>query len=413
MRVVVVAVLTTSVLCILMSPANCIPELQLLQIVFAHKTYAPILDLINGNDTNLPSNLTYEHFNTAPLGMPNTGMLNMYNLGVHLREVYDEFLGDLYTHETMKMQTADYSLSMMSGQLVNAGLWPPLGIQKWSNDMNWQPIPTDYVIAEKDTLLLGMQCPSFVLEMEKVLNTNEMQDRLSRHSLLFHRVSQYTGRKIQKPTEIALLYAILETKADLNESLPEWAEDIFPDGEMYNVSLLEYDLLGQTLLQKQLNGGTIIKEILANSLMYVHGSIPKERKLMMYSGNERNIVGVLKGLNLWMPHIPNEAASLIFELYFDNETESHGIKINYYTGVDDITIPLKISNCTEICPIETFSSLMLEVLPQNAERLCNWRKMDHSDNQVVLNDAIYNRSVSHKFESILFILLLVITTSVV
>ena len=66
----------------------------------------------------------------------------MYDLGVHLRQVYDEFLGDVYTCETMKMQTAEYPLSMMSGQLVNAGLWPPAKIQQWSVDLNWQPIPT-------------------------------------------------------------------------------------------------------------------------------------------------------------------------------------------------------------------------------------------------------------------------------
>ena len=119
-------------------------------------------------------------------------------------------------------------------------------------------------------------------------------------------------------------------QADLNQPLPHWAKDIFPDGGMYNVLLLEYDLLWQTPLQKQLNGGMILKEILANSLMYIDGQIPEERRLMIYSGNERNIVGVLKGLNLWSPHIPNEAASVIFELYFDNETESHGMKVRSF-----------------------------------------------------------------------------------
>lgn len=116
-------------------------------------------------------------------------------------------------------------------------------------------------------------------------------------------------------------------QADLNQPLPYWARDIFPNGGMYNVSLLEYDLLWETPLQKKLNGGAIVREILVNSLMYIKGDIPRKRKLMMFSGNERNVVSVLKSLNLWSPHIPNEAASVIFELYFDNETESHGVKV--------------------------------------------------------------------------------------
>lgn len=114
----------------------------------------------------------------------------------------------------------------------------------------------------------------------------------------------------------------------MNESLPYWADEIFPDGGMYNVTLLEYDLLSKTPLQRQLNGGTILKEIIANSLNYIRGEMPNERKLMIYSGNDRNIVAILKSLDLWSPHIPNEAASIIFEMHFDNETRRHGIKVS-------------------------------------------------------------------------------------
>lgn len=99
---------------------------------------------------------------------------------------------------------------------------------------------------------------------------------------------------------------------------------------MYNVSLMEYELLWQTPLQKQLIGGTILKEVLANSLLYIQGHIPQKRKLMMYSGNEINIVGILKGLDLWVPHIPNEAAAVIFEMYFDNVTKSHEMKVRLF-----------------------------------------------------------------------------------
>ncbi|XP_061930546.1 venom acid phosphatase Acph-1-like isoform X1 [Apis cerana] len=391
---------------------ECIPELELVQIVFAHKTYAPISELINSNETSLPHNLTYEYFNTAPITMPKIGMLNMYNLGVHLRTIYDEFLGKIYMQETAKMQTAEYPLSILAGQLVNAGLWPPAKQQRWNADINWQPIPIDYIPAHEDTLLLGIQCPNFILEMGKVLNTSHVRERISQHLPLFDYISNYTGMNIRRPSEVALLYTVFETKADLNQPLPYWAQDIFPNGGMYNVSLLEYDLLWETPLQKKLNGGAIVREILVNLLMYIKGDMPRKRKLMMYSGNERNIVSVLKSLNLWSPHIPNEAASVIFELYFDNETESHGVKINYYTGVDDITIPLKIPNCTEICPIKTFLYSIIDILPENTQRLCHCGKIDLFDQNVILNDIIYSRSVSHTLQNIMHFILLVITVFV-
>ncbi|XP_076233802.1 venom acid phosphatase Acph-1 [Calliopsis andreniformis] len=387
---------------------QCVPELQLLHIIFAHKTYAPISDLINSNDTSLPIKLSYDYFNSASFNIPNTGRLNMYNLGVYLRETYGEFLGDVYKKETMRMQTAEYPISIMSGQLVNAGLWPPSESQKWSNDLDWQPIPTDYVSSEKDTLLLGMHCPSFISEMQQILNTDQVREILLHHLPLFDYVSHYTGLKIQEPSNVALLYAVLETKADLNQSLPYWAKEIFPDGEMYNVTLLQYDLLSHTPLQRQLNGGTILKEILSNSLDYIRGTISKERKLMMYSGNDRNIVAILKSLDLWSPHIPNEAASIIFEMHFDNETQSHGIKINYYTGVDGDTIPLKVPNCTEICPLETVLDLFFDVLPENTELLCHWKRIELSNEAVSLNNTIYSQSVSHKSETVITSCLLII-----
>lgn len=116
-------------------------------------------------------------------------------------------------------------------------------------------------------------------------------------------------------------------QADQDEMLPYWANDIFPHGMMYNVTLLEYDLLSATPLQRQLNGGTFLMELIGNSLKYTLGEMQKDRRMMLYSGDGRNIAGVLKTLDLWSPHIPNEAAALIFELYFDNDTDTHGIKV--------------------------------------------------------------------------------------
>lgn len=50
--------------------------------------------------------------------------------------------------------------------------------------------------------------------------------------------------------------------------------------------------------------------------------------MMLYSGDARNIVGVLKNLDFWSPHIPEEAAALIFELHLDNDTGAYGMKVN-------------------------------------------------------------------------------------
>lgn len=68
--------------------------------------------------------------------------MDMFNLGMFLRGRYNSFLGEIYHPDFVKMRTSEYTLSMMSGLLVDAGLWPPADIQKWHEELDWQPIPT-------------------------------------------------------------------------------------------------------------------------------------------------------------------------------------------------------------------------------------------------------------------------------
>ncbi|XP_019699623.1 venom acid phosphatase Acph-1 isoform X2 [Harpegnathos saltator] len=304
-----------------------VPELKLVHVLFAHKLHAPREDY--AGTESLPRVLSYEYFTSARMNMPNAASLNMYNLGVHLREVYDEFLGvELQTYDITRIRTTEQALSMLSGQLVNAGLWPPTEAQTWMVGMNWQPVPIDYVKLKKDVLMLGSLCPNFISQMNQALETAEMREMISHYQNLFDYLSYYTKRNISTPSDVALLYASLETMADEDEKLPYWAMDVFPDGTMYNVTLLEYDILSATPLQRQLNGGTFLAEVIGNSLMYTLSEMPKNCKMMLYSGDDRNIAGVLKNLDLWSPHIPNEAAALIFELYFDNDTDTYAIKVS-------------------------------------------------------------------------------------
>lgn len=400
------------VLCIFIIPSLCqsVPELKLVHVLFTHKLYAPREDNAKRNETSIPEILSYKHFISAALSLPKKAHLNMYNLGVYLRKRYDEFLGDIYTSDVMKMHTTEYALSMLSAQLVNAGLWPPATNQIWFEGFNWQPIPTEYQELKEDTLLLGSLCPNFVLQMDQVLRKTEIQKMTVQYQPLFEYLSQYTKRNISTPTDVALLYAALETMTDRNETLPSWAINVFPDGAMYNVTLLEYDLLSTTSLQKQFNGGTFLKEIIGNSLQYKIGDLSKERKIILYSGDERNIVGVLKNLNLWSPHIPNEAAALIFELYFNNNTNMYGMKINYYTGIDDTMIPLTLPNCAEICPLQTLINVTFDLILENPQSLCGWSVKNFTDQleeSKKIDTSNHNGCAScHSKELLLFFILL-------
>lgn len=64
---------------------------------------------------------------------------------------------------------------------------------------------------KEDTLLLGLLCPNFASEMDQVLRRAEIQKMTAQYQLLFDYLSQHTSRNISTPTDVALLYAALET----------------------------------------------------------------------------------------------------------------------------------------------------------------------------------------------------------
>lgn len=373
-------------------------ELKLVQIIFAHKQYVSLEDVTQNNWTMLFNNNSYRYIKLTD-DMPKTAKINMFNLGTYLRQRYDQFLGDNFTSEVMRVRTTEFGLSKISAQLVNAGLWPPSDSQKWSDELNWQPIPFEYLRMQKDMLLLGMLCPRF--NLEETNGEIDMEKAILHHGPLFDYISNHTGTKVTKPSDIEYLYNILETRVAYNLSIPEWADGIFPDGEMYNVTLLQYDLLLKTKIQKQLGGGTFLKEIIINALEYIRGNMTEERKIMMYSGDSRNIVGILKAMNMWSPHIPSEATSLIFELYLNNNTKTYGIKINYYTGIYEENIRLILPKCSEICPLDAFSNIVFNSIPIDEELLCEWT------NESYLNVTFENRSNSLSFHKWLHTLLFI------
>ncbi|XP_071645846.1 venom acid phosphatase Acph-1 [Temnothorax longispinosus] len=401
-----VGITLTLFVCIL--PGLAVKELKLVHVLFAHKLYAPWDDDAKINVTSIPKTLSYENFISATTNIPVSAELNIYKLGVYLREIYNDFLGNTYTPEIMKARTTEHSLSILSAQLVNAGLWPPAGNQIWIENLKWQPIPTDYLELEEDTLMLGSLCPNFISQMNQILQTTETQRMLAQYQPLFDYLTKHTERNISTPSDVALLYATLETLAERNDMLPNWAKDVFPDGSMRNVTLLEYDLLSATHLQRQLNGGIFLGEIIGNSLKYIVGDISRNRKMMVYSGDARNIVGVLKNLDLWSPHIPNEASALIFELYFDNDTGIHGMKINYYMDIDDTMITLTLPNCTDICPLQTLINATINLIPQDSRSLCGWstENLTKEKKKEEFNSSNYNGFISYQSKILIFILIL-------
>ena len=84
-------------------------------------------------------------------------------MGAHIRQTYDNFLGDIYYPWEVKARSTNVDRTKMSLQLVLAALYQPKNIQKWKNDLDWQPIPATYVAGLDDILMVPEDCPRYVL----------------------------------------------------------------------------------------------------------------------------------------------------------------------------------------------------------------------------------------------------------
>ncbi|XP_043273768.1 venom acid phosphatase Acph-1-like isoform X2 [Venturia canescens] len=357
-------------------------KLKHVYVIFAHKLYAP---LTPDTQYGFPEKLEYEYFLADAADMPNKAKLEIVELGIHLRRRYDDFLGDIYYSEVSRTYTSEYFLSMISGQLVNAGLWPPAKSQQWNEDLNWQPIPSAYQPKETDRLFLGTMCPHFLDEEKRVLDTDEsIKNEVSEHQGLFDYVSSHYGKKIERPADVSLLYSSLETMAsyeELNKTLPGWAEGIFPEGEMRNVTLLSYTLLSKTRNQRQLNGGVFLKKIIneatklitTNATFDVNSNTSRDAKISLWSAEDRNLIGVLQAMNLWWsPHLLDNGASIILELRHNESAKEYGFEIYYYTGINmNETMGLTLPGCKAFCPLSDFARILSEVLPTDENLLCH------------------------------------------
>ncbi|KAJ6641619.1 Testicular acid phosphatase like, partial [Pseudolycoriella hygida] len=73
--------------------------------------------------------------------LTNAGKKEVYELGKYLRRRYANLIGQHYSSDEFYIQSTDYDRTLMSAQVLAAGIFPPTGEQIWNENLIWQPIP--------------------------------------------------------------------------------------------------------------------------------------------------------------------------------------------------------------------------------------------------------------------------------
>ncbi|XP_012345676.1 venom acid phosphatase Acph-1 [Apis florea] len=370
-----------SVIAILAMVVGVQAELKQINVIFRHG------DRIPDEKNEMYPKDPYLYYDFYPLQrgeLTNSGKMREYQLGQFLRERYGDFLGDIYTEESVSALSSFYDRTKISLQLVLAALYPPNKLQQWNEDLNWQPIATKYLRRYEDNIFLPEDCLLFTIEFERVLESPRGKYEFSKYDKLKKKLEEWTGKNITTPWDYYYIYHTLMAEQSYGLTLPSWTNNIFPRGELFDATVFAYNITNSTPLLKKLYGGPLLRIFTKHMLDVVSGTQKKKRKIYLFSGHESNIAAVLHALELYYPHVPEYSSSIIVELH--NIEGTHYVKIVYYLGIPCEAKELRLPGCEVLCPLYKYLQLIENVIPSNEEMICDKRFTDTLANNLSIEE---------------------------
>ncbi|KAK9680166.1 Histidine phosphatase superfamily (branch 2) [Popillia japonica] len=328
--------------------------LVLLHTIFRHGERAPDKSHQYPNDP-------YINHDFAPYGsgqLTNVGKKSMYDLGEHMRNIYDDYLGDQYMPQYVNAYATDSSRTKASLQLFLASLYPPKGDNIWHENLNWQPIP--YTVYEsKDDNLLGnlVAKPEFLSSYAKNFEAGEGRKFFETHHEVLEYIRKHSGAKIKYTRDIWLMLGLLVTEKQFGLTLPEWTKAVFPD-KMIELALLEYKMQTATKELMRFNIGRLVEKILKDTKAKIDKQ--SQCKIHVYSAHDFNVAHFLMYFGVMYPHFPNYAACAILEVHqIDNK---YGFKLKYRPLKTAEFGYLTFPNGSQFLELEKFEKMVEKLL---------------------------------------------------
>lgn len=96
----------------------------------------------------------------------------------------------------------------------------------------------------------------YIDELERVKSLPEVVSMVDEYRPLMSYLTNHTGELINDTDDMWILYHNLVSEQAVGLELPEWTQEVFPDGELRDATILEYDIFSYNDLLKRINGGT-------------------------------------------------------------------------------------------------------------------------------------------------------------
>ncbi len=326
------------------------------------------------------------------------GMRTMYQQGQELRRKYVEELGLIdgsYKVSEVYLRASHTDRALRTAQLLALGLFPPGTGPDASNydksvaaaaapDLAFKSVPIHSVALERDFVLRPWtgkaRCKRYRDYVKRLPQSELYATQGSKFRDFLARMAASTGvNEGQSPAKILYLVneiyeplsAMVQHKMPLPADISEQDLDRLRELADWNY---HHQFLGKGV--GQLTGGPFVGEVISNFSKVILGE-PDARKIYLYSGHQRTILGLEAALGietfrtegpLFRGRVPPLASRYAFELH-EPTTGSYAIQLKFVAQGVETTVP--IPGCGDgICPFERFAEILSKIVPQNWRRTC-------------------------------------------
>nr|CAD7415497.1 unnamed protein product [Timema poppensis] len=332
------------------------------------------------------------------------GREQQYALGQHLRRIYSDLLPEVYSYKDLYVKSEDDDRCVMSAECSLFALYPPLYNTSSGKNIVFQPIPIHTVPASQDPVsaehLMWDNHPfkSYardpyrtnsiikVLEISVSLvgwmwptGSEFANPRLKCSCDLFLSLSRtLTGQvSTEMQSHVRYIEQILcmigqmggVISQDLhNLTLPNWTAKYYPEPlQVINQFYWYLGVAGTKELQK-VAIGSFLNEMVGNMVAKKNGTLSPDRKMFLYPGHDYTISDTFLALDIYDGvRVPCASFASIELRLKDN---SHYVLITYSNSTTQDPYIMKLPNCDELCPFDTFLKIVQPMLVTDFNSEC-------------------------------------------
>nr|CAI5833170.1 unnamed protein product [Callosobruchus analis] len=266
----------------------------------------------------------FRHGDRSPLvSFPNDKYSRRY-----LRQRYKTFLSDQYKYQEIHVMSSDVDRTIMSAQLVLAGLYPPTKEDVWLEGFPWQPIPVHSIQTALDNFIeMKRECPKRSL-LRDAAESEVLGLLRTTYPDIFNTILQNSGWSKIEEFDLGALVSTMNIYKKFEPSfVPEW-----------------YAGLDQ------------------QTLSYIaDGAIKGEKhKFLMISGHDTTVSPLLDTIECYEYKVPEPGSAAVFEVY-KSPSGKHYINLLYKNGAEAEAEPVKVDKCKSSWSYDEFKTFLAPV----------------------------------------------------